>query len=323
MLPEAATVVKMASYLGAAMSVGFGAIGAAIGEGYVAGWASASIGSRHEKAPDVIKNMLIGQAMAESTAIFALVVSMLLLFMKFNNSYITAMALISGGLCMGFGAIGSGVGSGFPAAKACEGMVRQPALTSTMTNTMILGAAVCQSQGIYSLVVAMMMLFLDYSPRAFNPNAFALLGAGFSTGLAAIGAGMGQGMIAGAALDSIARQPQCQARATATMLVSQAVTETPSIFGLVVSVLLIFRVLPADNSIVLAAAMLAAGICQGLGGIGPGLGNGITGQYALTWVGRSEETTGLLTRTMVIGQAVAQSTVIYAMVIALVLIFVI
>lgn len=317
------TLVTGSRYLGAAFAMGIGAIGAAVGEGYVAGYANEACSARPENAATAIKTMLIGQAVAESTAIFALVVAMLLLFMQYPPSAIKAVALIGAGICMGFGAVGSGIGSGFPAAKACQGMARQPAITSQLTTTMILGAAVCQSQGIYSLVVALMLMFLDFGGRAFNPNAFALLGAGFSTGLAAIGAGIGQGMIAGGTCETLARNPLSQARATGTMLVSQAVTETPSIFGLVISVLLIFRVYPESTTIVTAAALLAAGICQGLGGIGPGFGNGLTGEETLRWVGRNEEATGVLTRTMLIGQAVAQSTVIYAMVIALVLMFVV
>ena len=320
---DAETFVTGARYAGAALAMGLGAIGAAVGEGYIAGFANSACSSRPEKAGDVIKTMLIGQAVAESTAIFALVVAMLLLFMNYVGDMTKAVALLSAGLCMGFGAIGSGIGSGFPAAEAAKGMARQPATTSQLTTTMILGAAVCQSQGIYSLVVALMLMFLDFGDRAFNPNALALLGAGFSTGLAAIGAGIGQGMIAGGTCQTIARQPLSQAKATGTMLVGQAVTETPSIFGLVISVLLIFRTFPADTSIVTAAAVLAAGLCQGLGGIGPGLGNGITGRATMKWVGRNEEAIGVLTRTMLIGQAVAQSTVIYAMVIALVLMFVV
>ena len=71
------------------------------------------------------------------------------------------------------------------------------------------------------------------------------------------------------------------------------------------------------------SALVAAGLCQGLGGIGPGIGNGITAREALDWFGRNEEAGAVLTRTMLIGQAVAQSTAIYAMVIALVLIFVV
>jgi F-type H+-transporting ATPase subunit c len=70
-------------------------------------------------------------------------------------------------------------------------------------------------------------------------------------------------------------------------------------------------------------ALLGAGICMGFGGIGPGIGNGLTAQGAVKWVARNVDATGDLTRTMLVGQAVSQSTAIYAMVISLVLIFVV
>ncbi|MBU2552611.1 MAG: ATP synthase F0 subunit C [Proteobacteria bacterium] len=323
MVWDAETLVNGASFLGAGMAMGFGAIGAAVGEGLVAGYASSACAARSEKAGDIIKTMLIGQAVAESTAIFALVVAILLIFMDFQPTPIVAVALLGAGISMGFGAIGSGIGSGFPAAEACAGMARQPEMTGTLTNTMILGAAVCQSQGIYSLVVALILLFFDFADRALVPNAANLLAAGISVGLAAVGTGIGQGMIAGGAVQSIGRQPESVARTTGTMLVSQAVTETPSIFGLLVALILVFKVYPAETSIITMAAVIGAGFCQGLGGIGPGLGNGLAGVYTLQWVGRNEEATGVLTRTMIIGQAISQSTSIYAMVISLILIFII
>ena len=316
-------LVDGTAFLGAGLAMGFGAIGAAIGEGYTAGQANAASGSRPELSGNIIKNMLIGQAVAESAAIFALVVSMLLLFMEFPGSVMSGFSLVAAGLCMGLGALGSGIGSGFPAAEACVGMARQPQATSSLTNTMILGAAICQSPAIFALVIALIMMFMPFTDRAANPNAFALLGAGFSSGLAAIGSGMGQGLTAGGAVRTIARTPTCAGRATATMLIGQAVAETPAIFGLLISVLLIFRVYPPATSIMTASALLAAGLCQGLGGIGPGIGNGLTADKALDWFGRNEDAGATLTRTMLIGQAVAQSTAIYAMVIALVLIFVV
>ena len=316
-------LVHGAAYAGAGLAMGFGAIGAAVGEGYTAGIANKACGARPELSGSIIKNMLIGQAVAESAAIFALVVAMLLLFMKFHPSVLNATSLVAAGLCMGLGAMGSGVGSGFPAAEACLGMARQPSSSNALTNTMILGAAISQSPAIFSLVVGLIMMFVPFHGKAPNPNAMALLGAGFSSGLAAIGSGLGQGLAAGGAVKTIARTPTCQGKATATMLIGQAVSETPAIFGLLISVLLIFRNYPASDSIVMASALLAAGLCQGLGGIGPGIGNGITAQAALDWFGRKEEAGAVLTRTMLIGQAVAQSTAIYAMVIALVLIFII
>jgi F-type H+-transporting ATPase subunit c len=323
MLPDAESITGLAQYFAAGIGIGLGAIGPAIGEGLTAGAANAACASRPEKAGDLLKTMLIGQAVAESAAIFALVISMLLLFMEFGEGIMVATPLLAAGLCMGLGAVGSGVGSGYPAAETCLGIARQPQVSSTLTNTMILGAAVCQSPAIFSMVVALMLIFIDFTGQPVNPTAAALLGAGFATGLASIGSGVGQGMAAGGAAESVARQPLTAGRTTATMLIGQAGANTPATFGLLISIILMFKSYEASTSILAAVALLSAGLCQGFGGIGPGIGNGITGNYALSWFSRNEEAIPVLTRTMLIGQAVAQSTAIYAMVIALVLIFVV
>jgi F-type H+-transporting ATPase subunit c len=75
--------------------------------------------------------------------------------------------------------------------------------------------------------------------------------------------------------------------------------------------------------IVKAAAYIGAGIAMGLGAIGPGVGEGITAAKACEAIGRNPQEAGLLTRTMLVGQAVAESTGIYSLVIALLLLFVV
>lgn len=72
-----------------------------------------------------------------------------------------------------------------------------------------------------------------------------------------------------------------------------------------------------------AAALLGAGIAMGLGAIGPGVGEGFVGGKACEAIGKNPEEANLLTRTMLIGQAVSESTGIYSLVIALLLIFVV
>jgi F-type H+-transporting ATPase subunit c len=75
--------------------------------------------------------------------------------------------------------------------------------------------------------------------------------------------------------------------------------------------------------LVRAAAMLGAGIAMGIGAFGPGLGEGIVAGKACEAIGRNPREAGLLTRTMLVGQAVAESTGIYSLVVALLLIFVV
>jgi F-type H+-transporting ATPase subunit c len=61
---------------------------------------------------------------------------------------------------MGLGAIGPGVGEGFAAGKACEAMGRKPEEAGLLTRTMLVGQAVSESTGIYSLVIALLLLFV-------------------------------------------------------------------------------------------------------------------------------------------------------------------
>lgn len=68
------------------------------------------------------------------------------------------MALLGAGICMGFGAIGPGVGEGFAAGKACEGISRRPEEYSQLFRTMLIGQAVSESTGIYSLVIALLLI---------------------------------------------------------------------------------------------------------------------------------------------------------------------
>ena len=188
---------------------------------------------------------------------------------------------------------------------------------------MLIGSAVCQTPAIFSMVVALMLMFMDFSGSPVFPTWAALLGAGLSTGLAAIGSGYGGGVAAGASCEGIARQPQSVGNVTTTMLVGQAVAQTPSIFGLLVSFILMFKTFPESANLSAAMALLGAGISMGFGGIGPGIGNGMAAEGAVRWVARRMDHAGELMRIMLVGQAVSQSTAIYAMVISLVLIFVV
>jgi len=317
------TWVSVAAFTGGGMAMGFGAVGAAIGEGYTAASANEAIGRSPEQSDDIFKSMLVGQAIAESASIFALVIALMLLFTKFPSHILTVPVLLGAGLCMGLGAIGSGVGSGFPAGAACKGMSRQPAMSSRLTTNMLIGSAVCQTPAIFSLVVSFILLFTDFSANPVSPTWAAILGAGISSGFGAIGSGLGGGLVAQASCEGISRQPLTVTPVTNVMLLGQAVTQTTAIYALLVSFILMFKSFPATDALAPPMALLAAGICMGIGAIGPAIGEGFAGQGAVAWIARNQEYIGDLTRSMLVGQAVAESTGIYSLVIALVLIFVV
>ncbi len=67
---------------------------------------------------------------------------------------------IGAGLCMGLGAIGPAIGEGNAVGCALEGMARQPEMVNTLRTNMILGCAITESTGIYSLVISLLLLFV-------------------------------------------------------------------------------------------------------------------------------------------------------------------
>lgn len=66
---------------------------------------------------------------------------------------------------------------------------------------------------------------------------------------------------------------------------------------------------------------LAAGIAMGVGAIGPGIGLGIAVSKAMEALGRNPDAAGAIFVPYVLGIALAEAIGIYALVVALILIF--
>ena len=75
------------------------------------------------------------------------------------------------------------------------------------------------------------------------------------------------------------------------------------------------------EAIVRAASAVGAGLAM-IAGIGPGIGEGQAVAKACEAIGRQPESKGAVTTTMIMGCAIAETTGLYALVIAILLIFV-
>lgn len=72
--------IEAARYLAAAISMGLGAIGPAIGEGMIAASTMEAIGRNPSVQSALFPNMVVAMAITESTGIYALVISLIILF---------------------------------------------------------------------------------------------------------------------------------------------------------------------------------------------------------------------------------------------------
>lgn len=153
--------------LGAGLGMGIGSLGPSLGAGYSGGQACSAIGRMPKHSSSIMGNMLIGQALSQTSAIFALVISFLLLYSVPNQPenistgllILKSASFLGAGLAIGLGTIGPGSGIGYVAGRANDMLGRFPKEKSKIMRTMFLGAAVAESTAIYSLVVAMLLIF--------------------------------------------------------------------------------------------------------------------------------------------------------------------
>lgn len=75
-----------------------------------------------------------------------------------------------------------------------------------------------------------------------------------------------------------------------------------------------------NEGLILACSAIGAGLAM-IAGIGPGIGQGVAAGHGAAAVGRNPGARGDITSTMLLGQAVAETTGLYGLVIALILLY--
>ena len=148
------------------------------------------------------------------------------------------------------------------------------------------------------------------------------IGAGLAM-IAGIGPGIGQGYAAGKGAEAVSKNPKSGKQSMMVMLLGAAVAETSGILALVVALIMLYGN-PLVNlegaTLIIMASAIGAGFSM-IAGIGPGIGQGYAAGKATEAVGKRPKLQPMIVRTMFLGQAVAQTTGIYALIVSLVLLF--
>ena len=77
----------------------------------------------------------------------------------------------------------------------------------------------------------------------------------------------------------------------------------------------------SNEALILACSAIGAGLAM-IAGIGPGVGQGIAAGHGASAVGRNPGAKGDIMSTMLLGQAVAETTGLYGLLVAMLLLFV-
>ena len=100
------------------------------------------------------------------------------------------------------------------------------------------------------IAVLCLVVFFVFAPAAvlaaegggplIEKSSLGYLGVGLGAGLAAIGGGIGIGLLSASVVDAAARQPEMHGKLTATMFIAAALIEGLALFALVICILCLF-----------------------------------------------------------------------------------
>jgi F-type H+-transporting ATPase subunit c len=185
---------------------------------------------------------------------------------------------------------------------------------------MLISQAIIQTPIIFGFVIA--TLIYNQLPTVITmTHGIKFLASGLSIGLGSIGPCLGLAYFARTACASIGINPHAYPKIFSFTFISQAIIETPIIFSLVISVLLAFRIIPADAPPTLGIMLLMAALCMGLGTLGAGISSGRTAASACHQIALNPDNQALLARLSMIAQGLIDTCAIYPLLISLLLIF--
>ena len=201
------------------------------------------------------------------------------------------LAVTGAGLAVGLSAIGSGMGVGIAGATGAGVIAIKP----DKFGQALVFQAVPQTQGMYGLLVAVLILLSTgviggVGDPVSTPMGLAALGAGLAVGIAGLSA-IGQGIAASAGIATSSEDDTAMGRS----LVFSVIPETQAIYGLLVAILIMAFTGMITRDIVptLAAgfASVACGIAVGFAAISA-IGQGIAASAGISTTSEREEMFG-------------------------------
>lgn len=303
-----------------ALSICATSLGVGIGEGIACQAAIEAINIQPSSKNEISRISIIGMALIETAAIMGITISAILLLEARNaaNPY-SGIAELGIAFAICISGLVLGLVTALPAQQAVLAIARQPFFSQKIFRFMIITQSIIQTPIIFGFIIAVLI-----KTQASTANSLAdslrLVASGLAIGLGSVGPAIGLAKFASTACRGIGINPHAYSKLFSFTFISQAIIETPVIFSLIVSILLITSPIK-DGNLFNGIAMLASAICIGFGTLGAGIASGNTAAAACHQIALNPEKYATLSRLSLFAQGLIDTNAIYALLIALLLIF--
>jgi len=308
-------------YFSAALTVVLGGLGGGLGQGIAASNAIGSMLRQPTGNDQGFRAMIVGLALIESGCIVALVVTLIML-MSAPKEISMAMALAELGmaLAVGIAAVAISMASSFVVRAATQSIARQPMFASKIFTLMLLTQSIIEAPVIFSFIVSL-TIKAQIGPTMSLAQGLQSLAAGLSVAFGCIGPSIGQAIFANASNKALGINKQAYGKIFPFTLICEAIVETPMIFCLLFSFLIMYSKLPVGNeSLVAVVSFFVAAFMVGLGALGGSSAIGYVASRSCLEIARDPKNYPELFRTTLLAVAFIESIVVYALIVGFFLI---
>ncbi|KKP36190.1 MAG: hypothetical protein UR26_C0001G0234 [candidate division TM6 bacterium GW2011_GWF2_32_72] len=201
-------------------------------------------------------------------------------------------------------------------AAAIRAMEFQPSAQESINKISILGTVLLETSVILSLVMTIILLFGDTTALTINIySSIATVGLAIAVSISGAIVSIASHWPLKEACMSVARQPFFAGKIQQILLLSQSLTQSPIIFGFLIA-LIIKNELNNINTLDGALRYLAAGICMGVGSLGPAIGLGTFAAAACKGVGYNKRAFGKILTFTFLSEAIIETPLIFAFLIS-------
>lgn len=315
-------IAHIVHYFSAVITIILGALGGGIAQG-IAGLNSISSMQRQTMSnDDASRAMIVGLALIESGVIISLVTTLIMLVGAHETSVLGAsLAELGISLAVGCAAISISIASSQVVRACTHAISRQPLFASKIFTFMLLTQSIIEAPIIFAFIVGL-IIRSSTTPDLSVAQGLRLLSAGLVLAIGCIGPAVGQAIFARAACTSIGLNKNAYGKIFPFTLISEAVIETPVIFCLLFSFIILFTNFSGENpNLILPCVMLFAAVfCICLGALGAAIAIGRICATSCLQVANNESAYGTILRTNLLTIAFIESTLIYSLITSLLLV---
>lgn len=303
-------------YMTAGATVFLSALGCGIGLG-IAGLSATSSMTRQPAAiGPSFRALIIGLAFIESSAIIALVSTIIsLMSAQHDMTWHQAVASIGGMLAVGIAAMVIGIASSFVVKATAASIARQPLLAQKLITYMLIAQSVIEAPVIFAFIINL-LIHTRITPTIGFEQSLQLLAAGLVIAVGCIGPSIGQALCSFSAASAMGTNITSYGRLFPFSLLNQAIIETPMIFCLLTALIILFK---PNHSFFNAIQTLVATCSMGLGALGSAIGLGFVARRSTTQIALEPSAYPSIMRATLLSAALIESTAIYALIAALLL----